>query len=192
MQGISMLALIRLAVVALTLCGLAGAAQAQGVPYVIDSKHSEVLFSYSMTLSSGVGRFTSVAGSASIDDAVQQNTTVQAVIDTRTLRAPVSMAQGELRGTDFFDVAVYPQMLFKSRSVRPKTATSAEIIGDITVKGITRPIVLQATLQPPGAGGAREFRAKTRINRNDFRMTAYAILVGDTVDIEIRALLRPQ
>jgi len=119
-------------------------------------------------------------------------TTVQAVIDTRTLRAPVSMAQGELRGADFFDVAVYPQMLFKSRSVRPKTATSAEIIGDITVKGVTRPIVLQATLQPPGAGGAREFRAKTRINRNDFKMTAYALLVGDTVDIEIRALLRPQ
>jgi polyisoprenoid-binding protein YceI len=192
MQGISMLAFARLAVVALTLGGLAGTADAQGVPYVIDSKRSEVLISYSMTLSSGVARFTSVSGTASIDDAAQQNTTVQAVIDTRTLRAPVSMAQGELRGTDFFDVAVYPQMLFKSRSVRPKTATAAEIIGDITVKGVTRPIVLQATLQPPGAGGAREFRAKTRINRNDFKMTAYALLVGDTVDIEIRALLRPQ
>ncbi len=101
------------------------------------------------------------------------------------------MYQGELRGADFFDVARYPQMLFKSRSVRPKTATTAEIVGDITVKGVTRPIVLHATLQPPGAGGAREFRAKTRINRNDFNMTAYALLVGDAVDIEIRALLRP-
>ncbi len=150
-----MLAFTRLALVTLTLCGLAGAGHAQAVPYVIDSKHSEVLFSYSMTLSSGVARFTSMSGTASIDDAAQQNTTVQAVIDTRTLRAHVSMAQGELRGADFFDVALYPQMLFKSRSVRPKTATSAEIIGDITVKGVTRPIVLQATLQPPGAGGAR-------------------------------------
>ena len=152
---------------------------------------SEVLFSYSLTLSSGTGRFSSVSGTASIDDAAQQNTEVHAVIDTRTLRAGDSLAQGELRGTDFFDVARYPQMLFKSRSVRPKTATTAEIVGDITVKGVTRPIVLHATLQPPGAGGAREFRAKTRINRNDFNMTAYAFLVGDAVDIEIRALLRP-
>jgi polyisoprenoid-binding protein YceI len=181
-----------LSVIVATIFAILVTGPCQAAPYVIDSKHSEVLFSYSMTLSSGVARFTSVSGSASIDDAAQQNTTVQAVIDTRSLRAPVSMAQGELRGADFFDVAVYPQMLFQSRSVRPKTATTAEIIGDITVKGITRPIVLHATLQPPGADGAREFRAKTRINRNDFKMTAYALLVGDTVDIEIRAVLRPK
>ncbi len=82
-------------------------------------------------------------------------------------------------------------MRFKSRSVRPKTATTGEMSGDITVKGITRPIVLHVTLQPPGPGGTRKFTGKTRINRNDFNMTAYAFLVGATVDIEIRALLRP-
>jgi polyisoprenoid-binding protein YceI len=184
-----MLVLARVAVATLVVAMLAGTSLAQGVPYVIDTTRSEVLFSYSMTLSSGTGRFSSMSGTASIDDTAQQNTKVQAVIDTRTLRA--SMYQGELRGADFFDVARYPQMLFKSRSVRPKTATTAEIVGDITVKGVTRPIVLHATLQPPGPGGAREFRAKTRINRNDFNMTAYALLVGDMVDIEIRALLRP-
>ena len=184
-----MLVLARVAVATLVVAMLAGTSLAQGVPYVIDTTRSEVLFSYSMTLSSGTGRFSSMSGTASIDDTAQQNTKVQAVIDTRTLRA--SMYQGELRGADFFDVARYPQMLFKSRSVRPKTATTADIVGDITVKGVTRPIVLHATLQPPGPGGAREFRAKTRINRNDFNMTAYALLVGDMVDIEIRALLRP-
>ena len=184
-----MLVLARVAVATLVVAMLAGTSLAQGVPYVIDTTRSEVLFSYSMTLSSGTGRFSSMSGTASIDDTAQQNTKVQAVIDTRTLRA--SMYQGELRGADFFDVARYPQMLFKSRSVRPKTATTAEIVGDITVKGVTRPIVLHATLQPPGPGGAREFRAKTRINRNDFNMTAYALLVGDMVDIEIRTLLRP-
>ena len=51
--------------------------------------------------------------------------------------------------------------------------------------------MLHVTLQPPGPGGTRQFTGKTRINRNDFNMTAYAFLVGDTVDIEIRALLRP-
>ena len=186
-----MLVLARVAIATLVVATLAGTGRAQGVPYVIDTKRSEVLFSYSMALSGGTGRFSSMSGTAAIDDAAQQNTKVQAVIDTRTLRAGTSVAQGELRAAGFFDVARYPQMLFKSRSVRPKTATTAEIVGDITVKGVTRPIVLHATLQPPGAGGAREFRAKTRINRNDFNMTAYAFLVGDAVDIEIRALLRP-
>jgi polyisoprenoid-binding protein YceI len=126
-----------------------------------------------------------------IDDAALDRTTVQAVIDTRTLRADVSMAQGELRGADFFNVERYPQMLFESGSVRPKNATTGEMSGDITVKGITRPIVLHVTLLPPGPGGTRQFTGKTRINRNDFNMTAYAFLVGDTVDIEIRAILRP-
>ncbi len=142
-----------------------------------------------MTLSTGTGRFSTVTGTSNIDDADLTKTTVDALIDTRTLRA--DMYQGELRGADFFDVGRYPQMHFKSRSVRPKSATAADITGDITVKGITRTIVLRATLTPPGPGGAREFRARTRINRNDFNMTAYAFLVGDAVDIEIRAVLYP-
>ena len=183
--------LIRLALLGFACCRLAGAADANPVRYVIDPKQAEVLFSYSMPVASGVGRFSSMSGTANIDDAALDRTTVQAVIDTRTLRAGTSMAQGELRGADFFNVARYPQMLFKSRSVRPKTATTGEMSGDITVKGITRPIILHVTLQPPGPGGARQFTGKTRINRNDFNMTAYAFLVGDTVDIEIRALLRP-
>lgn len=182
--------LYRLAILGLAFCGLASAAQADPVRYVVDQKQADVLFSYSLPLASGVGRFTSMTGTANIDDAALDRTTVQAVIDTRTLRADVSMAQGELRGSDFFNVARYPQMLFKSRSVRPKNATTGEMSGDITVKGVTRPIVMHVTLQPPGPGGTRQFTGKTRINRNDFNMTAYAFLVGDTVDIEIRALLR--
>ena len=167
----------------------AGAAFA--APYMIDQQRAEVRFSYSITLSSGVGRFTSVKGTADIDDAALDKTTVEALIDTHTLRTPDQMWQGELRGADFFDVAKYPQMRFKSTGVRPKNATTGEMTGNMTIKSVTRPIVLHVTLQPPGPDGGRAFRATTRINRNDFNMTAYALLVGDTVDIEIRAVLVP-
>jgi polyisoprenoid-binding protein YceI len=180
-----------MALLNLAFCGLACGAEAGPVRYVIDQKKAEVLFSYSLPLASGVGRFSHMSGTANIDDGALDQTTVQAVIDTRTLRAATDIAQGELRGADFFNVARYPQMLFKSGRVRPKSATTGEMSGDITVKGITRPIVLHVTLLPPGPGGTRQFTGKTRINRNDFNMTAYAFLVGDTVDIEIRALLRP-
>jgi polyisoprenoid-binding protein YceI len=192
LQGIGMLAAARIAVVA-GACWLSFAppAFAQAVAYTIDPKNSEVLFSYSMTLSSGTGQFTNLSGSSNINDADQTKTTVEALIDTRTLRTVDSLYQDQLRGSDFFDVNRFPQMRFKSRSVRPKSATAADITGDITVKSITRTIVLHSTLTPPGPGGARQFRAKTRINRNDFNMTAYAFLVGEAVDIEIRAVLTP-
>jgi polyisoprenoid-binding protein YceI len=162
---------------------------AQSVAYTIDPKKSEVVFSYSTALSGGTGQFTNLSGTSNINDADQTKTTVDAVIDTRTLRAGTYQAQ--LRGSDFFDVGRYPQMHFKSRSVRAKSATIADITGDITVKGVTRTIVLHSALTPPGPGGARQFRARTRINRNDFNMTAYAFLVGEAVDIEIRAALVP-
>ena len=130
--------------------------QAQAVRYVIDQKQAEVRFSYSLPLSSGVGRFTSMSGTADIDDAaLDQDDGPGGHRYAHAAGATSPMAQGELRGADFFDVARYPQMLFKSRSVRPKNATTGEMTGDITVKGITRPIVLHVTLQPPGPGGTR-------------------------------------
>jgi polyisoprenoid-binding protein YceI len=186
-----MLAATRLAVLTYASWLLLAPAAAQPVAYTIDPKRSEVLLSYSMTLSTGTGRFTNVSGTTNINDADQTKTTVDAYVDTRTLRAGDSLSQNQLRGADFFDVSHHPQMHFKSRSVRAKSATVLEVTGDITVKGITRTIVLHSTLTPPGAGGVRQFRARTRINRNDFNMTAYALLVGEAVDIEIRAMLVP-
>jgi polyisoprenoid-binding protein YceI len=189
LQGIGMLIAARIAVFA-GACWLSLApAFAQAVAYTIDPKKSEVVFSYSTVLSGGTGQFTNLSGTSNINDADQAKTTVEALIDTRTLRA--GNYQYQLRGPDFFDVNRFPQMRFKSRSVRAKSATSADITGDITVKGVTRQIVLHSALTPPGPGGARQFRARTRINRTDFKMTAYALLVGETVDIEIRAELTP-
>jgi polyisoprenoid-binding protein YceI len=189
LQGIGMLIAARIAVFA-GACWLSLApAFAQAVAYTIDPKKSEVVFSYSTVLSGGTGQFTNLSGTSNINDADQTKTTVEALIDTRTLRA--GNYQYQLRGPDFFDVNRFPQMRFKSRSVRAKSATSADITGDITVKGVTRQIVLHSALTPPGPGGARQFRARTRINRTDFNMTAYALLVGETVDIEIRAELTP-
>jgi polyisoprenoid-binding protein YceI len=189
LQGIGMLIAARIAVFA-GACWLSLApAFAQAVAYTIDPKKSEVVFSYSTVLSGGTGQFTNLSGTSNINDADQTKTTVEALIDTRTLRA--GNYQYQLRGPDFFDVNRFPQMRFKSRSVLAKSATSADITGDITVKGVTRQIVLHSALTPPGPGGARQFRARTRINRTDFNMTAYALLVGETVDIEIRAELTP-
>jgi polyisoprenoid-binding protein YceI len=186
-----MLGFCRTLVTAFLLTALLGQAYGQSLPYIFDSKRGEVRFSYSMPLSTGHGRFSRLEGSAHIDDAAPANSSVEVIIDARTLRADTSWAEGELRGRDFFAVASHPQMNFKSRSVRPQSPTTQQMTGDMTVRGITRPIVLQVSMQPPAADGTREFRATTRIRRGDFGMTAYAVLVGETVQIEIRGVLVP-
>jgi polyisoprenoid-binding protein YceI len=172
--------------------GLLAAEPCAAEPYTFDTKEADVRFAYSLPFSTGRGRFTGVSGTADINDAKPEKGSVDVMIDTRTLKASDSLAEGELRGSSFFSVAKYPTMHFKSRSIRPKSATTYEISGDMTVKGVTRPIVLQVELQAPGAArGVRKMRAVTRIRRSEFNMTAYAFLVSDTVEIEIRAPLVP-
>ena len=168
-----------------------GATPAGAAPYSFDPKRSEVRFAYSLPLSNGQGRFGGVRGTAEVNDAAPEKGKVDVVIDTRTLRASDKLSEGELRGSSFFAVAKYPLMRFKSRRIRGKSPTAFEIAGDMTVKGITRPIVLHVDLQPPNAAGVRQMRATTQISRRQFGMTAYGLLVGDTVKIEIRAPLLP-
>ena len=160
-------------------------------PYVFDNRRAEVRFAYSLPFSNGTGLFTGVSGTADVNDAAPEKGSVDVVIDTRTLKASDQLSEGELRGSSFFSVAKYPQMHFRSRSIRGKSPTSYEIVGDMTVRGITKPIVLHVELQGP-TGGVRQMRAITRIRRSDFDMTAFALLVGDTVQIEIRAPLVPK
>jgi len=170
---------------------LVAAAPCHAAPYRFDASRGEVRFSYSLPFSNGQGRFTGVTGTAEVNDAAPAKGNVDVVIDTRTLKASDALAQGELRGDSFFAVAKHPRMHFKSSSIRGKTPTAFEIAGDMTVKGITRPILLHVTLQPPDSAGVRQMRATTRISRKEFNMSAYAFLVGDVVQIEIRAPLVP-
>ena len=160
-------------------------------PYILDPKRAEVQFAYSLPLSTGQGRFTGVTGTADIHDEAPEKGSVDVMIDTRTLKASDQLAEGELRGKDFFAVARYPTMHFKSRSIRAKSTTSYDLAGDITVRGISRPITLHVDVQPPNSAGVRQMRATTRIRRSDFDMTAYGFLVGDLVEIDIRSPLVP-
>ena len=180
------------AFIAFAFFGLGITGSCFAAPYKFDTRNADVRFAYSLPFSTGRGRFTGVTGTAEINDAVPAKGSVDVVIDTRTLKASDSLAEGELRGSSFFSVAKFPTMHFKSRSIRGTSPTTYEITGDMTVKGVTRPILLYVDLQAPGGpGGVRQMRATTRIRRSEFNMDAYAFLVSDTVQIEIRSPLVP-
>jgi polyisoprenoid-binding protein YceI len=163
--------------------------------YAIDDKHTEVRFACAMGLATERGHFTGVEGHVDYEPAGLERTAVAASIATGSLTTGDAMIDETLKGSDFFNVRAFPAMTFVSRSVRSTGPKTAEMTGDITVNGVTRPVSLAVSIAPYAThlkyGGERlEFVARTRIKRSAFNMTAYQSMASDDVDIEIDAVLR--
>ena len=175
--------------------GMALATPCSAASYVIDEKHTEVRFACSIGLGTQRGRFTGVAGRVEYEPASPERSAVSASIATASLQTGEPIMDDTLKGGDFFNVGVFPRMTFVSRSVRSTGPQTAEMQGDITLNGVTRPVVLAVSVAPHEtqlkySRGRLEFVGRTRIKRSAFNMTAYASMAGDDVDIEIDAILR--
>jgi polyisoprenoid-binding protein YceI len=97
-----------------------------------------------------------------------------------------------MKEADFFDVEKFPEMTFKSITIERTGETTFKVTGEVTLRGITRPMVLAVSVtdrRPDAPAGTRyaRFRAEGSIKRSEFGMTKFVEVVGDTVDISIRA-----
>ena len=167
----------------------------------IDASHSTVGFSVRHMMVSKVrGYFTRFSGEiVTAEDPAQSSVT--ATIDLASIDTRQEQRDAHIRSADFFDVENHPQMTFRSTAVRTDGADWT-VEGDLTIKGITKPVTLALELNgfgPDAYGGTRAgFSAKTVINRNDFGvdikmpMDGGGVVVGDkvTVELEIEAVLR--
>lgn len=166
--------------------------------FQFDPHRTEVSFVYTMMFMTHRGRFTDVSGTIDYDDSKPEAARVAATIKTASLTTGAPIIDHELKGAAFFNAQAAPVIAFRSRSVKPTADGTAEVAGDITVNGITKPAMLKITVQPSTeasghhGAGARLFLAKTRIRRSAFNMTDWAFAVADEVDIEIAAVLRPR
>ena len=169
---------------------------ARAEPYVIDPKHTEVRFSYTMGLAVQRGRFTSVRGTMDFDPNIPEKTRVTAVIATDSLTTGEAAIESALKGRQFFDVSRQPEISFQSNAVQLTGPGSARMTGVITVNGITQPITFDVSIKSGDDPrmkyrvGSRRFIAIGQIQRSDFNMTAYRSMVADEVAIEIDALLK--
>jgi polyisoprenoid-binding protein YceI len=145
-----------------------------------DGTRTDVAFTYYVGYFSQSGHFTQMNGVIQFDPRSPQKSSIVAVIKTASLTADAW--ETELKGSDFFNIAVFPEIRFQSNSVRLTGLDTAEFAGDLTMNGITRPVTLQANF-----GGGRHISAKTRINRSAFNMTAFSFLAADAIDIKIEA-----
>ena len=167
----------------------------------IDASHSTVGFSVRHMMVSKVrGYFTKFSGEiVTAEDPAQS--TVTATIDMDSIDTRQEQRDAHIRSADFFDVGNHTHMTFRSTEVRTDGADWT-VIGDLTIKGITKPVELALELNgfgPDAYGGTRAgFSAKTEISRKeygvdiDMPMDGGGVVVGDkiSIELEIEAVLR--
>ncbi len=188
----------------LTLAASAMPAFAQGMPktppgiadtrrivagsYTVDPNHSQVAFAVNhLGFSTYHGLFGGVTGTMTIDPKAVGKTTISIEIPIRNVVTTVQKLNEHLLSPDFFDAAKYPTATFVSTAIRA-TGKTARINGQLTIRGVTRPVLLNAVFV--GAGtmmGKRTigFDATTTIRRSDYGVSAAIPLVPDEVPLQI-------
>ena len=172
------------------------AAPEAGYRYWLDGPHSAVSAKVSyMGFGSKTARFPQMRGSIRLNPERLDAIDLDVDLDAAALTAGSQRDTNYLRGKDFFDVEHFPVVRFSGHRMAMTGPTTAEVEGQITTRGITRPAKLAVTFQdPPARANGRDplqLTARTSINRKDFGMTAYSVIVGKTVTITIVARLMP-
>lgn len=157
--------LIRLAA-ALVLPALV-ATRPEPAPHVIDKAHSEINFVADSRLLSAHGFFGKWDADLALDATNWSASKVTLTIDAASINTRVDMRDTHLRSPDFFDVAKYPTITFKSVSVTSTAANKLTIVGDLTMKGVTKRISVPASVVFYDKGAGR-FRGAFTILRKDF------------------------
>jgi polyisoprenoid-binding protein YceI len=176
---------------------LAGLAAALALPSLaatttwnLDPFHSNAQFTVRhLGISNVQGDFTKISGTVAIDDADIAKSTVNVTIDTTSVDTRVSRRDDDLKSPNFFDVAKYPTITFQSTKVTRAGDGKLTITGNLTIKDVTKEVTLDVTgpSAPVTAMGGqhRGFSASTKINRQDFHVSADPGMVGDDIAIQI-------
>ncbi|HEV8638469.1 MAG TPA: YceI family protein [Chloroflexota bacterium] len=162
----------------------------------IDPGHAVVEFSGKhMMFSTVKGRFQGVQGTVAWNEADPANSRVVAEIDAASLVSGSNDRDTHLRSADFLDVETYPTIRFESVRIEPQGADRARVVGNLTIKDVTRPVELDARLtgrgRSPWGQEIAGFAATTSINRKDWGLTwnvaleAGGWLVGDKLDLSL-------
>lgn len=174
------------------------AARATAGTYKVDGGHTQVLFTVNhMGFSTYTGQFTQPTGTLVLDPANHANDRVEIVFPIDKVSTTVAALDEHLKKPDFFDAARYPEGRFVSTRITVR-GTNATIAGDLTLHGVTRPVVLSAKFVGAGPGmmGAHKtnvgFSATASIKRSDFGISYGIPLVSDKVDLVINAAFEAQ
>ncbi len=186
-----------LAATALLFSSLLGSAPAHAAPWTIDAAHTSAGFKVRHMMVSWVrGEFGEVTGTIDFDPAHVEASKADVTIDIATVDTRNTKRDEHLRSADFFDAPTFPKMTFKSKKVANITKAGFDLVGDLTIRGISKEVTLKvdgpsAEFKNPWGKTVRGFSASTTINRHDWKVSwnksldGGGIVVGDEVQIEI-------
>jgi polyisoprenoid-binding protein YceI len=164
----------------------------------LDPAHTTVEFAVKHLMITTVkGRFADVRGSLVTDDADPAAAVIDVEIGAASIDTRNEQRDAHLRSADFFDVETHPTLVFQGKRVEGDVTGDFRLIGDLTIRGVTREITLdvenEGTARDPWGGERSAFSAKGKFSRADFGLTwnqaleAGGVMVSDEVKVSIDA-----
>ena len=164
--------------------------------WTIDAAHSQVGFAVKHLMISTVrGRFGAVSGTVEFPEGDYKAARADVTIDAASIDTREERRDTHLRSADFFDVENFPTLTFKSRRVQAIEGDTFQLVGDLTIKDVTREVVLDVEVEgfqkDPWGNQKAGFSASTKVNRKEFGLTwnqaleTGGLLVGDDVKISL-------
>ena len=166
--------------------------------YSMDVRHTQILFAIPhLGITDYYGRFDKVTGNLNFNSGTPEKSSVSVTIDMTSIDMPSHELVGELMGASTFNTAAFPTATFKSTAVTRTGPNTGTVTGDLTLHGVTKPVILDATfggltVDPFSGADDIGFHATTSVKRTDFGITGmvWEGLVGDEVKLTIEAMFQ--
>ncbi|NUB28831.1 YceI family protein [Azospirillum brasilense] len=168
-------------------------AQAAPVAYKLDPAHTAVVFIVDhLGFSKAVGSFNTVAGELAFDKDAADKSSLSVTIDTASIDTNHAKRDEHLKSPDFFNAKEFPKMTFKSTKIEKTGDKTGKLHGDLTLLGVTKPVVLDVSFNKDGVSPASKmdtvgFSARGTIKRSDFGMKYGVPNIGDDIQIIIES-----
>jgi polyisoprenoid-binding protein YceI len=168
-------------------------AKVQAGSYAVEPNHTRVMFAVNhLGFTTYYGNFTGVSGSLQLDPAKPETSQVSVSIPVASVTTTNAVLDAELKSPAWLNAAADPTIAFKSTKVVVTGANTADITGDLTLHGVTKPVTLAAKFNASGPNPMSHkvtvgFDATAHLTRSDFGVKTYVPMIGDQVDVIISA-----
>ena len=191
---------VSVAIRALAALVLLPASALAGQTYVTDQGHTEVLFGWNHSgVSMQHAEFTVAKGTLNLEDDIEKSS-ISVVIDANSISSGFEALDKHLRSADFLEVETYPEITFKSTSVKKTGERSFDVTGNLTIHGVTKPVTLKAEMTHKGEhpvakfidyykGQWVAFRATTEIDHMAFKVGSFST---GPISVEINTEMKAQ
>lgn len=166
--------------------------------YVVEPSHTRVTFGVShLGFNDYFGEFVGASGSLVLDPKNPAASKLDVSVPTAGISTTNAKLDGELKSADWFDAAKYPTINFTSTKVTVTGPGRANVLGNLTLHGVTKPVVLTAKFNAGGVNPLSKayttgFHVTGKIKRSDFGVKTYVPLIGDEVSLNISAAFEKQ